>query len=570
MPEPVNSFFSPARLRILVPLAVFAIALAIRLVGIGWGLKNDLHNQSYHPDEEVIFRFSQGVEPAHLKFTPGVYNYGTLYLTTLRIASDMTAAYTGGPDPKNPDTVWSYIARCNFAGRLISAFLGAGTVLLVFFIARRFCSMLGGLSAAAILAVAPAHVVHSRFQTVDVMAVFLLAASILFAFKLIPQEGDAPPTAKQFVKWLILSGVFAGLSGGTKYTGILGIVTLLVVLFAFHRPKFFGDAFIALTGTLLAFVISCPGVILDNQAFMRDFKYEMLHTSTGHGLVFEGTANGFVYHLLNLFQGFSTIATLIGLSALIYCAYRKRIWAIALLAFMVPYYVLIGRAEVKFIRYTFPLYIGLAIGFGWAVSKGQETKGWGRGVVAAGILAVGGIDYGGLMGTARFTSYMANEDPRDAAARYLKDQSKSNPNTLVGLAEDPWFWSPPLFPDSTIARGPGAKKALMEMQAATAPKVTFATTPEGNPTQFDKRLITDIKPDFIAFTSLEYDDPVRLQGRADVSDTGKALAAQYKDFSTTIQQDYELDKSFGDDVTLVQDLEYVQPHVLVWKRTAIR
>ena len=569
MSESGQRFILPERLRILIPLAVFAIALAIRLVGIGWGLKNDLHNQSYHPDEEDIFRYSQGVEPAHLKFTPGVYNYGTFYLTTLCVASDMTAAYTGSPDTKSSDSVWSYIARCNLAGRIISALAGAGTVLLVFFISLRLTNLLGGLSAAAILAVAPGHVVHSRFQTVDVMAVFLLAASALFALKLIPKEGEEPTSSKQVLKWIIASGVFAGLSAGTKYTGIIGIISLLVVLFAYRKSTFARDGLIGLAATIGAFVISCPGILLDNEAFMRDFKYEMLHTSTGHGLVFEGTANGFVYHLLNLFQGVGTFATVIGAGTLVYAAFTKKIWAIALLAFMVPYYILIGRAEVKFLRYTFPLYVGLSVGFGYAIAKGQEHKKWGRYVVGAGILAVGGLDGAGLVGTARFTGYMTAVDPRDAAAIYLKDQAKTNPAMVVGLPEDPWFWSPPLFKDSTIARRSMNPKDRDEaMRAATAPAETYYKTPEGNPTQFDKRLLTEIKPDFVTYSSFEYADPERLQGRTDVSDDGKGLAAEYKEFVEALKQGYDPDKTFGDDVLLVQDLAYVQPHVRVWKRKA--
>lgn len=567
MPETGQRFILPERLRILIPLAVFAIALAIRLVGIGWGLKNDLHNQSYHPDEEDIFRYSQGVEPAHLKFTPGVYNYGTFYLTSLRIASDMTAAYTGSPDLKSSDSVWSYIARCNLAGRILSALAGAGTVLLIFFIGLRLTNVLGGISAAAILAVAPAHVVHSRFQTVDVMAVFLLAASTLFALKLVPREGEEPPSDKQILKWIIASGVFAGLSAGTKYTGIIGVISLLVLLFAYRKSTFARDGLIGLAATIGAFAVSCPGIFLDNEAFMRDFKYEMLHTSTGHGLVFEGTANGFVYHLLNLFQGVGTIATIIGAGALIYATYQKKIWAIALLAFMVPYYVLIGRAEVKFLRYTFPLYVGLSVGFGWAIAKGQEHKKFGRYVVGAGILAVGGLDGAGLIGTARFTGYMTAEDPRDAAAHYLKDQAKTNPAMVVGLPEDPWFWSPPLFKDSTIARRSMNPMQRDEaMRAATAPAETYFKTPEGNPTQFDKRLVTEIKPDFVTYSSFEYSDPERLQGRTDISGEGRGLAAQYKDFVDALKQGYDPDKAFGDDLSLVQDLAYIQPHIRVWKR----
>lgn len=550
-----------------VPFIVFALALAIRMIGIGWGLKNDLHNQSYHPDEEDIFRFSQQVEPAHLKFTPGIYNYGTFYLTELKIASDMTAAYTGAPDPKNPDSTWSYIARCNLAGRILSACAGAGTVVVLFLIALRLFGFYGGLASAAILAVAPAHVVHSRFQTVDVTAVFLLALSVLFAFKLLPNEGEDPPNSKEALKWIILAGVFAGFSAGTKYTGILGLISILVVLAACRRSTAVKDGLIAIGATLAAFILSCPGIILDNEAFMRDFKYEMLHTSTAHGLVFEGTANGFVYHFANLLQGFGSLATLLGVCGLLYAASRKHVWAIALLAFLLPYYLLIGRAEVKFIRYTFPMYVGLAVGFGWAVASGQKSGKRGAILVGAGIMAIGGLDYGGLIGTARFTGYMIGEDPRDTAARYLKDLSRSRPDTLVGLPEDPWFWSAPLFPDSTIARRDmSPKKRYAEMQFARAPRVTYYLTPEGRPSQFDKRLITDVKPDFVTYSSIEYMDPMRLKGRSDISDEGKAIAAQFTEFTAALQTGYDQDKSFGDDVSLVQDLAYVQPHVVVWKR----
>ncbi len=557
------------RLKLLIPIAVFAVALLIRLVGIGWGLKNDLHNQSYHPDEGDIFSYSQAIEPAHLKFTPGFYNYGTFYLTTLRIASDMTAAYTGGMDPKNPDSVWSYVARCNLAGRIISALAGAGTVLVVFLISRRFTNLAGSITAAAILGLAPAHVVHSRFQTVDVSAVFLLSLSALFALKLIPRGDDPPPQDRDILKWVALSGVFAGLSGGTKYTGLLGVLTLLTVLVLVRREKFLKEALIGLVSTFIAFVIGTPGFLLDNEKFMRDFTYEMQHTSTGHGLVFEGTANGYIYHLANLFQGFGTIATIMGLATLIYAAYRKQTWAIALLAFAVPYMLLIGRAEAKFMRYTFPLDIALAIGVGYAVGKGAEKKGAGRFVVAAGILAIGGVDLGGLTGTVRETGYMVGEDPRDSAARYLKSVAKDDPTYTVGLPEDPWFWSPPLFPSSTASRGGGRKGRQLrddEMEHAIHPKVTYYRNPDGSPTQFDTRLLTEIKPNAVAISSFEYGDPARLKGRTDISDTAKIISKEYEDFMSHLSTRYVLDRSFGDDVQATHDMEYIQPRVMVWKR----
>jgi hypothetical protein len=331
------------------------------------------------------------------------------------------------------------------------------------------------------------------------------------------------------------------------------------------------DAGVGLASAIVAFLLVCPGAILDSEAFMRDFKYEMLHTSTGHGLVFEGTANGFVYHLGNILQGFGSVAFLLGASALVWSAYRKQVWAIALLAFMIPYYVLIGRAEVKFIRYTFPLYVGLAVGVGAAIGLGQKQQKWGRLAVGAGIIAVGGLDMGGMIGTVRFTGYMIGQDPRDSAASYLKQQGVGHPDLVVGLPEDPWFWSAPLFKDSTVGRrSMPPKQRLAAMNSESVPKETYVMTDKGSPTQFDSRLITEIKPGFITMSSLEYADPQRLQGRSDISDTGKALAKQYTDFMAAVSRDYELDKTFGDDMSLVQDLAYVQPRVLVWKRKTTR
>ena len=72
-------------------------ALLWRLIGINWGLPNDLHAQSYHPDEPVNLLVAQQVDISKGDFEPGFYNYPTLYLTALRVVSDMTSAYTGAP-----------------------------------------------------------------------------------------------------------------------------------------------------------------------------------------------------------------------------------------------------------------------------------------------------------------------------------------------------------------------------------------------------------------------------------------------------------------------------------------
>lgn len=574
--------------RIAIAAGIFLVALLIRMMGIGWGLKNDLHNQSYHPDEPIIFANSQNIEPTQFKFTPGFYNYGTLYLTILRVATDMTTAYTGAPDLKNDQSFWDWMSRADMAGRFISAIAGALTAVIVFFLAYRFLGALGGLASALVIVIAPAHVMHSRFQTVDVLAVMFLAASALFALKLLPKRTDptdpTDPTdqtkAIDPAKLVILSGVFAGLSAGTKYTGILALLTLFAAIFFVtkDRTKMLTQMAIGLGSALLAFLIVTPGAILDNAAFMRDFVYEMNHTATGHGLVFTDTSSGFIYHIGNLLLGIGLLLTIMGLGGLIWAAVKKNPWAIALLVFFVAYYVLIGRAEVKFIRYTFPLYLGIAVGFGYLLAEAQKMK-WKHAVNALGIMAIGGIGGGGLMGAFSVTAWMANTDPRDQAAEWIKKQPDA---TTVGYVSDPWFWSVPMFKDSTIPRmpmGPDYLRLTSELRSpflarmelmgrTTTPKPVFAFDPGPPPNypNFNMKLLSELKPEYIAFTTFESGYLERLRNANDLDAGTKAQVDDYNRFTEQLQKDYAPVQTFGQYVPLIEDFTYVQPEVLVWKR----
>ena len=546
------------RLVIGVAVGLFVFSLLLRLVGIGWGLKNDLHNQSYHPDETFIFAVSQQIEPTSLKFTPGFYNYGTLYLTALRIASDMTSAYTGGFDPKNPESYWSWAARCNLAGRVISALAGAGTVAVVFFLGLRVCPLFGAVFGALLVAVAPAHVVHSRFQTVDILATFFLALSALFALRLI--KGGTMRDA-------ILSGVFAGLSGSTKYNGILALFTLYAALGLARKPDGWGKAALGTVAAILAFVITTPGILLETDKFFRDFQYEMFHTSTGHGLVFVGTSSGFLYHLVNLVVGIGPILTILGIGGLAFAAWKKNPEVLALLAFFLVYYLLIGRAEVKFLRYTFPLYVSLGVGFGYLMAEMQKQQNWGKLVVALGIAGIGGLDPGGGMRQSLvFTAWMAGEDPRDSAARYLKQNAK-----VVGWASDPGFYSPPLFPDSTAPRTMPFGSRMAAMDAAVSPIVRFHRPIGEDPFAFDTRLLTEDKPDFAAVSSIEYGDLDRLRGLKGLEQIDQLQVDRFQSFSAELTKNYEVAQVFGSDGVVygaTHDLEYVRPVVYLWKRKA--
>jgi 4-amino-4-deoxy-L-arabinose transferase-like glycosyltransferase len=568
----LRSLASPERLRWLIPLAVFLGAFGLRLIGIGWGLPNELHNHSYHPDEPVIFGYSQSIEPTQYPWTPHFYNYGTLYLLALRVTSDMTAAYSGGFDPKDPKSVYAFIGRAEFAGRIVSALAGAGTVLIVLLMLRRFTTELGAVLGSLVIAFAPAHVVHSRFQTVDVFATFLLAVSVYFAVRILAPSEAQEADGKAVLKDALWSGVFAGLSAGTKYTGLLALLVLAVVLLMSRRPNRLVAGGAGLVAAVVTFMLVTPGVWADSERFARDFMFEMRHTSTGHGFAFEGTSSGFLYHLSNLFLGIGTIVTLVAIAGLVYAAWKRNPWAIALLLFTLAYYVLIGRAEVKFLRYTFPLYIGLAAGFGWLMGTANERKGWWHAVVGLGLVGLGGIDPGGLRSAVTYTGLMAGTDARDAAGRFFKQQSQAK-DLVVGLANDPWFYTPALYPDTAQMRSADYARIDQPMREAQRPRVERFVPRDaaGNPlydqrVQWDPRLVTEAKPEYVVFTNLEVADVQRLRTLTTRSPEANALVAQYEAFEKELQGRYGYAGTIGTDVRQVEDMMYVTPAVYVWKR----
>ncbi len=563
-----------------LPLIVFTLALALRLLGIGWGLPNQVHQESYHPDEPVVWVYSQAIEPTKLKFTPGFYNYGTLYLTTLKVASDVVAGYSGGGvNPEKPDEAWTFIGKAHLAGRIISALAGSAMALLVFLILRRFTNDLGAMFGGLMIAFAPAHVVHSRFQTVDILAAFLLTVSAFYALKLIPSDRFEEKLPD--IKLAVLSGLFAGLSAGTKYTGILCILTFVVIAFGVRRESWLKLSALAVGVSILSFLIATPGILLETKAFMDGFFYETRHVKEGHGLVFEGTTSGFIYHIANLLFGIGTLMTLLGFAGIFGGAAKKNWWAIGLLAFLVPYYLIIAGAEVKFIRYTFPLFLGLAVGFGWFVGKAREKGGKWHAVVGLAILGLGGLVGGGLQSSIQFSTMMATSDPREDAGRYLKEKA-----TSVGIVADPWFYSASVHPElgRRLVYGPGmpfvgnspyGRTIDARTNAFTAPKVDRYVPLDGEGQRdlsqrmdWDERLITESKPEYIVFSSFESEGLARIAKLSNPSPVGKDTSERARTFMEKLKADYEFDKQFGPNKEIVHDMLYVQPTVWVWKRKA--
>jgi hypothetical protein len=421
---------------------------------------------------------------------------------------------------------------------------------------------------ALLVAVAPAHVVHSRFATPDILATFLVVLSAACALRFL--RGPSEDKLSQPLRAAILAGLFAGLAAGTKYTGALAILTLFATLLI-ARPQ--GAVKYAVVGTLAAiagFLVSTPGVLTNWQAFSSGFAYELQHSASGHGLLFVGRGSAFVVQAFHLAVGIGILLVALAVIGLVAAPKHARHAVLALLAFAFPYYLLIGRSEVMFLRYTFPLY--LAMGFGLAMLVESGARGLRGGVIftVLAILGLGGLDGAGLQSAGQFTLDMAGEDPRDVVARYLQDRQKVSPGDNVGLVSDPWFYTPPLFPHANAPR-PLFIQNFAEMWNEWRAVGIERYVPE-NPQErhdWDIRLLEDMRPEYVVFSSFESEDPARLTRIPGLAADVKLQVDRFQTFLARLQTDYRLDKRFGSRTIGVHDLDYVRPTLWVWKRKSI-
>ena len=401
------------------------------------------------------------------------------------------------------DNVPSWQTDRGFAmtGRAINCVAGAATAGIVFAILALFVGGLGAGIGSFAMAIGPGHVIHSRFQTADVFATFLIALSLYFTL------GALQPSQGSKFRLMLLAAAAAGLAAGTKYLGAILLVPLLLCLYLTPRsdgvPKGRIKPALAIIGVFLAaFFLATPGAVFDNAKFMLGAGYEFAHSAAGHGIVFRDTANGFVYHLANMIEAFGGIPFIIGVVGIAAAVAKRNNWAIIVGVFFVAYYIVIGRAEVKFLRYVLPLLPVLAVGVGWAVDNVLRRGRLGRiGAAALGLLVV--LSMGGSHGAIQLTSFMVWPDPRDQTADWLSARSGK-----VGFVSDPWFYSPPLAPDMGLL---GAEQRMAAISGSS--KVVRFVGGDGSRKDWDSRLLTVSQPEYVVFSSFEFLDADRISDR---------------------------------------------------------
>ena len=481
-------------------VGILLLAFALRVWGLGWGLPSATHYFSYHPDESRVLEASSLTMNVFAgRLLPHFYNYGSLQLYLVCFANTLAALF-GGLEivPKAMAAWYPQWAKMYLVGRWLTVGMGVGTVWAVYAIGRRLWGRRAGLLAALMLAIMPLHAQHSHFLTVDVPATFWAMLSLLWAVRL--ATGEPKPW-----KAALWAGVFAGFAAATKYNLALIVLPLLAACFLTRQKV--GVA-VGLAAFVLAFLVACPGAVLESGTFLRDLRFESVHVQNVDDPTFRGTGSGFVYHITrNLTAGLGLPLLLLTLVSVGYALYRRERGDGLLAAFALPYYVLIGLAAIKYARYDIPLLPILALWNGRLLADWMRAPGalWRRLSAQFTAIAVLGLTW---VWCVRLVGFMADQDMRDWAYRWVNSPiSATNSSALptVGFAAQPWFGSVPLSPYFSMPR-PGG------WVTETAPELRKRIVYDGK--DWDTELLELKKPDIVVLSEFDYMDTLRLKDPA--------------------------------------------------------
>lgn len=526
---------------------ILLAAVALRFWGLRWGIPNSLHSYSYHPDEFLIIGATGSVL---FGFFPRFYNYPSLFIYL--VAGAVAAASTYGMAHSTGD---AYLTA-----RVMSALTGVGAVAVTYWAAKSLWDRGTGLMAAVVLCIAPLHVQHSHFATVDVPSTLFVAACLGFA-GLVLSRGS----------WrdYILCGVMAGLAGGTKYNAGLVVFSVIAahVLGSRERGAGLRRLRAALGCAVAAFVISTPGSILRWSEFIRGITYEMHHTATGHGLVFAGTGNGFVYTFMtSLWYGLGPAFAILFAVAAICGLYRMDRKALTILAFAIPFYVLISISQVRFARYTLPLFPAAAMLIGWLIRDVWTRHLRAMRFTKASVLALAFV--GTLLYTIALDSLFVQPPPQDRALGWML---KSVPpgRSSIGVVGVPWFYSPPYSP----AVGLGTLDQRREAMRASAYRLDVLHAPTAvEPLS---------RPPWVVLSDYEVSDAERIarsnpkrllsaapewQAEYEWADCiARLISTHYVKRATFSDSLSSLGISFGSTQSLPHDMRYPAPTIWVYE-----
>lgn len=341
---------SSSRGGLLVPALIVAAGAALRFYGITFGLPDN-----FHPDEvpkvNAIMRMVD-----RDSWNPQYFLHPSLLLYSTYLMNCLLQFL--GVDGTFRETAF-------LAGRVVSALAGTLSIAMTYAIGRRLFSTGVGTSAALLLAVFPLHVTCSRYLKEDALLTCVVLSCVLTT--LIAVQSNR--------RWLLLvAGFLAGVTAGTKYSGILMVVVPGSAPWLASRswkPDLSWLPWCVMAAGIapLGFVCTTPFSVLDQPTFLKDFRAESNHMQNGHTNTIDAWSQLWMYHFWrSILPGMTTLTAIAGVVGLGFLVCRPRIEGLFIVGLVLLFYLPSEFVKAKPApqpeRYIMPClpFLALAIG----------------------------------------------------------------------------------------------------------------------------------------------------------------------------------------------------------------
>jgi 4-amino-4-deoxy-L-arabinose transferase-like glycosyltransferase len=413
-------------------LALAAILLYgafARFDALTWGLP-----AQYHPDERggtmAVSACRHGRPYARRYQHPPL-----LYRAACAVDEYVVGPYAARNRLRFPHTTLSL--------RLVSAAGGTLTVGLAYLLALRFVTPAGALAGALLVACFPSLVVASKYGVPDSLLTMLMTAALWLQMRML----ERPEPLRYFVAALVTA-----LAVTAKYNG--GFVAISFV--AAHGASWWrggvsfwsmrhiaGSAGAVLVGLLLGF----PAVFLGGEAatLATGMLSEQQHlVGRGHhGITLGALEGGYVFHFRHsILPAAGALLTALILGGLVAMAAARRAGALVLMAFVVPYYLVIEsiyKVPPSFERYSLPLVPVYLIGAALVLEHIAGAVRKRRAIALAATAALAAF-----VPVSRTSAVLASigNDTRDAMGVWMRDHMEPGARVFAQWPETMRFYYP--------------------------------------------------------------------------------------------------------------------------------
>jgi len=438
---------------------LFALLIAAACLRIFSCAKYPFTDETLILENISTFFIHHTLMPSHFNF-PTLFSYLSAFATSIGVAGMMAS----GMIESAREFVHLYFDFDSvlpvFPGRLLSALMGVGTIIVVFHSAKKFFNEDIALLAAAILGFSTLHIRYSGYALPDVATAFFVSCSLYYALAALRSE-----TRRDY----ILAGVFAGLAATTKYNGAMVTTSIAAVhLVHLHDRKLLGRPAAWLNSKVLwsaaaficALILGSPGLLIDPVSFINVFLRIMAAVHTGYT---GGFGMSYLYQIAQFWHWEKTFAILFGLGIGAALLHRDR-KDIVLLALVLPAFLYIGSWQGGSLHYLLFLYPPLALmaaSFLY-VALNQTSKQKSRMMPA--LIILGLFSWPVYSATAYAYTQISREDSRRPAYRWIQSHLPEG-STVVR----DWAYLPPLLTRHDIKSGEMHKngysrKFLLQLQ----------------------------------------------------------------------------------------------------------